>query len=264
MTNKYKKIVSKTFLLALVFLLGFQGFMFNDRTSYAASDLEALSESESKVTSESEINEMTITDFGSGEPLDLNVVNESQNWGYRYINGDLYIGPEAVLTINGNVTVDGDIYVLGAIVSYGTFVVNGTFHANRFIWGGNTTLYNGTVNIRGGVNNIRGQSASNRPLRDIPIEIHSEPIISENGMVKNIDGATVPIADLSVEGKNVELNVDGTFSTGNIELGNKEKLTFTFTDVFGNTITKEFPVEVHDTISPTATINQDGGVLQKC
>src|SRR5690606_4483038 len=43
------------------------------------------------------------------KPLDVTTVTKNENWSYKTIEGDLYIGPEAVLTINGNVTVNGNI-----------------------------------------------------------------------------------------------------------------------------------------------------------
>ncbi|MED3644682.1 Ig-like domain-containing protein [Caldifermentibacillus hisashii] len=209
------------------------------------------------------------TDLSSGDfsiqdgefiqPLDQRVVTKNERWTSEIINGDLYIGPKAVLTINGNVTVNGNIYVLGALVSYGTFNVNGTIYANSYTWGVSTTLYNGTVNIRGGINNIRSQVATNRPVKDIPFEIYTNPIIAENGVIKYLEGATLPIADMYVEDKKVDLRWNGTFYLNDLFVENKENLDITFIDVFGTRIRKQIPLKIVDTIAPTAAANIPAG-----
>ena len=195
-------------------------------------------------------------------PLKEKVITQNETWTQKTINGDLYIGPEAVLTINGNVTVTGDIYVLGAIKNYGNLTVNGSINASRINWG-NSTLSNGTVLMLGGSNSISSLNASNRPFKDIPFEIYTDPIISENGKVTNVVGATLPIVDMSVEGLPVQLKYNGTFSIDEIDVGQKDAVTFTFTDVFGNTITKKVPVKMQDTTPPTATTNVKGGYYGK-
>ena len=193
------------------------------------------------------------------KPLEQRVVTKNETWVSETIDGDVYIGPEAVLTINGNVTVDGHIYVLGALVSYGTFNVSGRISAKAFYYGRSTTLYHGTVNIRSGTNNIRSSLATNRPLEDIPIEVYTSPIIAENGIIKYIEGATLPITDMYIEEKKVDLRWNGTFHLSNLNIGSKDQLTLNFLDVFGNTINKQLPVEVKDTIAPTAEVIIPGG-----
>lgn len=203
--------------------------------------------------------EFVVTNGKIIKPLDQRVVTDNEIWTSETINGDVYIGPKAVLTINGNVTVNGNIYVLGALVSYGTFNSNGTIYAKSYTWGSFTTLYNGTVNIRAGINNIRSQVATNRPVEDIPLEIYTNPIIAENGVIKYLEGATLPIADMYVEGKKVDLRWNGTFYLNDLLVGNKENLDISFIDVFGTKIRKQVPLEVIDTIAPTAAANIPAG-----
>jgi uncharacterized protein YgiM (DUF1202 family)/Skp family chaperone for outer membrane proteins len=190
-------------------------------------------------------------------PLTQNVLIENENWTNKVIEGDLYIGPDSILSINGNVTVNGDIYVLGAVKNYGDLTVSGTIHARQFSWG-YSTLYNGTVLMLGGNNSIGGMNASNKPLTDIPIVLTPNPLVSRNGIV-DMEGAVLPIVDMEVEGKAVEQNYNGTFKMDDIDVGDKDVITFTFTDVFGNKIIKESPLTIIDTIHPTASMNTKGG-----
>ena len=238
-----KKYAYKVFIITLVCLLIFQLSIPRANIVEAANDTQELQNDNSEL-----------------QPLDYEVVTESVGWVFNVIDGDLYIGPEAVLTINGNVTIDGDIYVLGALVSYGTLNVNGTIHAKRVSFSSsNQPLYNGTVHFRGGQNNFKSIRTSSQPIDDIPIEIYTNPIIATNGEIDIIEGATLPIADMYVEEEKVELNRNGTFTLKDVNVGQKQRITFTFIDVFGATITKEFPLQIIDTIPPTVTIDTKGG-----
>ena len=38
-------------------------------------------------------------------------------------------------------------------------------------------------------------------LTDIPIEVYTDPIVAVNGVIENITGATIPVADMYVEGE---------------------------------------------------------------
>ncbi|MBU8914765.1 chitobiase/beta-hexosaminidase C-terminal domain-containing protein [Bacillus sp. FJAT-29953] len=203
--------------------------------------------------------EFAVTDGVSIKPLNQRVVTKNETWTSESINGDVYIGPGAVLTINGDVTVNGNIYVLGALVSYGTFNVKGTIHANNVRYGWSSTLYNGTVNIRSGMNNISTMSVSNRPVEEVPIEFYTSPIVAENGIIKYMEGATLPIADMYIEDNKVDLRWNGTFYLHDLNVGSKDHLTVSFIDVFGNTIKKQFPLNIIDTVAPAANAKIPGG-----
>ena len=43
-------------------------------------------------------------------------------------------------------------------------------------WGGNPTLYNGTIVMRGS-NSIASTNISNYPVKDIPIRIDTKPLV---------------------------------------------------------------------------------------
>ena len=168
------------------------------------------------------------------QTLSQTCVTQSENWSTKTINGDLYIGPNSVLTINGSVTVNGDIYVLGTMQNYGNLKVTGTIHASQFNWGTSPSS-NGTVLMLGGTNSIGSIKASNDPI-DIPLKVYEaddkNTLIAKEGKL-DITGATLPIADLSVEGTKIDYNVNGTFSLS-LDVAGKTSITFQITDVNKN------------------------------
>ena len=167
-------------------------------------------------------------------PFTQKCITQNETWTSNTINGDLYVGPQSVLTINGSVSVNGDIYVLGAIQNYGNLNVTGTIYASQFNWG-NTILYYGTVLMLGGANNIGSMAASNNPI-DIPFKVYEADeknnLITKDGIL-NITGATLPIIDLYVDGTKIDYNFNGTFSL-NLNFANITSVTFQLIDVYGN------------------------------
>ncbi|WP_346046391.1 S-layer homology domain-containing protein, partial [Paraclostridium tenue] len=171
----------------------------------------------------------------------VSVVNKNEIWSNKTINGDLYIGPEAVLTVSGNVTVTGNVYVLGALKINGGLTINKTLYGTKMSWGGNPTLYNGTI-VMSGSNSIGSMSMSNYPVQDIPVRIDNAPLVATDGKI-DIKGATVDIADMYIEGKKVDLDYKGRFDVKGVNIGTKNKVTIEFKTVFGNTITKTYDVD---------------------
>ena len=185
-----------------------------------------------------------VPDNNSTTPIqDITVVTKNTSWSNKTINGDLYIGPNAVLTINSNVTVTGNVYVLGALKTYGGLCIDGTLYGNRMIWGSTSTLYNGTVIINGS-NYIYSMNMSDYPVQDIPLRIDTTPLIANNGKL-DIKGATLDIADMYIENQLVELDYRGRFDLSDLYIGNKDIITIKFKTVFGNTITKEISLDNH-------------------
>ncbi|MDM5228361.1 Ig-like domain-containing protein [Cytobacillus sp. NJ13] len=190
------------------------------------------------------------------------VLTQNEYWTSHTFEGDVYIGPEAILTIDGPITVNGDIYVLGGLKNYGDLNVNGNIYATSFLWG-TSDFKNGTVLMLGGNNHISGMNSSNQPIKNVPLSIENDQIIAVNGVITNIEGTTLPIMALSLEGNKVEINSDGSFKVASINIGEKDHITFEFTDIFGNRILEEYPVKVIDTISPTAEADVKGGLYVK-
>ncbi len=190
-------------------------------------------------------------DDSTVKPIEgVSVVNKNESWSNKTTNGDLYIGPEAVLTVSGNVTVTGNVYVLGALKINGGLTINGTLHGTSMSWGGSPTLNNGTI-VMSGSNSIGSMNMSNYPVQDIPVRIDNAPLVATDGII-DIKGATVNVADMYIEGKKIDLDYKGRFDIKGISIGAKNKVTIEFKTVFGNTITKTYDVDNDQTpIVPT-------------
>ena len=191
-------------------------------------------------------------DEDTSEAIDgVEVVTKNEYWSNKTINGDLYIGPEAVLTISDNVTITGNVYVLGALKIYDGVTINGTLYGCNMSWGSSSTLYNGSI-VMSGSNHISSMNMSNYPVKDLPIRIDSS-ILLPSGRV-DIKGATINVVDMYIENQKVDLDYKGRFNLQNIYIKNKNKVKVEFVTVFGNKITKEFNVfEKED-------VNKDGKV----
>ena len=209
-------------------------YIYNSNVNSSGKEVEDLSKGDFEV----------VPDNNSTTPIqDITVVTKNTSWSNKTINGDLYIGPNAVLTINSNVTVTGNVYVLGALKTYGGLCIDGTLYGNRMIWGSTSTLYNGTVIINGS-NYIYSMNMSDYPVQDIPLRIDTTPLIANNGKL-DIKGATLDIADMYIENQLVELDYRGRFDLSDLYIGNKDIITIKFKTVFGNTITKEISLDNH-------------------
>ncbi|MFA9559328.1 S-layer homology domain-containing protein [Evansella sp. AB-rgal1] len=169
-------------------------------------------------------------DTNSIEPLPHAFTTVNETWSQRYIDGDLYIGPNSVLTINGDVRINGNVYVYGAIQNYGNLTITGTLHARNIHYGTQSTLYNGTVLILGGTNNIGSMRVTNT-MWDVPVTF-TEELVLKNGNL-TIKGATIPGIDLYIEGRKVDIQENGTFQ---LELTNfsREQIAYRVVDVFGH------------------------------
>ena len=173
----------------------------------------------------------------------ISVITQNDFWSNKTIDGDLYVGPNAVLNINGNVNIKGNIYVLGALRVNGGLTLGGTLYGRSMSWGGNPTLYNGTI-IMSGSNSISSTSMKTYPVEDLPIRIDSKPLVANNGKV-GVKGATLDIADMYIEGEKVQLDYKGRFDVDNIVIGNKDSIDIEFKTVFGNTISKTINLDDH-------------------
>ena len=195
------------------------------------------------------------TDDNTIKPIDgVTVVTKNEYLSNKTINGDLYIGPEAVLTMSNDVRVTGNVYVLGALKINGGVYVDGTLYGTSMSWGGNPTLYNGTIVMRGS-NSIASTNISNYPVKDIPIRIDTKPLVLNNGKL-DIKGATLNIVDMYIEDQKVTLDYSGRFDVSDIYVGNKTSITIKFKTVFGNTIVKKINLDN----AVKEDVNKDGVV----
>ena len=182
----------------------------------------------------------------------VTVVTKNETWSNKTITGDVYIGPDAVLQISGNVNIYGNLYVLGALKSYGGLNLSGTLYGRSTSFGGSPTLYNGTIVISGS-NSIASMIMTTYPVTDIPVRIDEIEYSSANKI--SIKGATLKIADMYIDGELVNLDYKGRFSLDNIDTNGKDKITITFVTVFGNTITREVDIPKSNDVNGDGVID---------
>ena len=179
-------------------------------------------------------------------PLTTTYTTQNETWSNRTVNGDLYVGPQSVLTLTGTTTITGNVYVLGAIQNYSNLNVTGTIYASNFNWGYSSSLTNGTVEMLGGTSSINNMVATDHPIDSIPLTVYTNPIKPTNGTV-SLQGATLPVMDLYINGQKLDLNGDGTFDVKDFPITYGQNLKFEFKDVFGDVIDKTYSVQWLDT-----------------
>ncbi|WNB92511.1 Ig-like domain-containing protein [Bacillus sp. NEB1478] len=183
-------------------------------------------------------------------------VMNNESWSNQTINGDVYIGPQAILTINQNVTINGNVYVLGALRSYGGLKINGYINARSFYMGYRYSYFNGDVSLSGS-NSIYSMVATTYPLSEVPIQLYDTPLIKEDGKI-NLRGATIPVVDVYLDNQKLNVRSDGTFRFTDYYVGDRKEITFTFIDVFGNTTYKNYKVYTND--QPVVSIDKPEGI----
>ena len=156
----------------------------------------------------------------------------------QIINGDVYIGPEAVVTLS-NVVVNGNIYVLGGARL--NSIIAKEVNARSIQWSSyGYTFYNGTAYISGNCS-VNSMTSSTYPVQEIPYTIENNEINIENGLL-NMKGATLDIADFYINDQKIDLSDDGKFIIKNMKVSDKDKVTLKWVTVFGNTITKDIKI----------------------
>ena len=156
----------------------------------------------------------------------------------QIINGDVYIGPEAVVTLS-DVVVNGNIYVLGGARL--NSIIAKEVNARSIQWSSyGYTFYNGTAYISGNCS-VNSMTSSTYPVQEIPYTIENNEINIENGLL-NMKGATIDIADFYINDQKIDLSDDGKFIIKNMKVSDKDKVTLKWVTVFGNTITKDIKI----------------------
>ena len=147
---------------------------------------------------------------------DITVYSESTVVSNTVINGDVYIGSEAVVSLL-NVIVTGDIYVLG-----GLKVVNISAKSlyGRYVSYGQISLYrNGEVCISGN-NTFSGTVLfDTKFLPDIPVRI--DKAINSEGKLY-MTGVAANIADMYISGIKINVLNNGKFLIDGIDIQNQE------------------------------------------
>ncbi len=155
------------------------------------------------------------------------------------IYGDVYIGPQAVVTLS-NVTVDGDIYVLGGLRLSG--VQAKSLYANNMSFSSIPTsgFSHGMVKVSGS-NSFSGvMQFTTYPVTDVPIGIDSNLIVSEGKL--SVKGATLDIADMYINGVKVDTSQSGKFIVQDMVVNCLDKITIKWVTVFGNEIIKTYDI----------------------
>ena len=168
----------------------------------------------------------------------IRVYLENQVISDTTLDGDVYIGPNAVVTLN-RVTIEGNLYVLGG-ARLNSITVN-AIHARSFSFGYGSTFYNGTVYLMGS-NSIGSMYAATYPVEEIPLYLEEGSLLADQGKV-TIVGATPNIARFYCNGKEIPLGDDGWFTLEGMDVTKDREIEFQWVTVFGNTITKVFTVD---------------------
>src|SRR5699024_2730317 len=105
----------------------------NDSESENGGDPEDEDGSENESGTDPENEENLEND--NNEELPYHIVTSNEVWSNNTINNDVFVGPEAVLSISGNVTINGNIYLYGALRSFGGLTLNGTLYAQQVNFG---------------------------------------------------------------------------------------------------------------------------------
>lgn len=164
--------------------------------------------------------------------INATYVTGNTTWTYKTIDRDVYVGPDAILTINGDVKINGNLYILGIVISYGDLTVN-DLYANSVSDESSAPLHQSSFNIRAGNQTISNSIITPYPVSSIPVEIYSSNKVSETGVLPLLEGATLPIAELYIDGVKTAFNYNGTFSIPNYQVGYKLSLKFKMVDIFG-------------------------------
>ena len=163
------------------------------------------------------------------------VYKENAYISYETIQGDVYIGPNAVVTLE-NITVTGNIYVLGGakLINVTASGVYGSSMSFGYSYG--ESYYNGMIYFTG-FNSINTMVSSSTPVKDIPVEIVGGEATSLNGKLR-IKGSTLDIADFYIADNKIDISDEGKFVIKDIDIGDANQVSLKWKTVFGNTIEK--------------------------
>ncbi|MCR6112621.1 G5 domain-containing protein [Bacillus sp. A301a_S52] len=204
------------------------------------------------------------SDNDDNEELPYQIVISDETWSNKIINKDVFIGPEAILSINGNVTVNGNIYVYGVLRSFDGLSLNGTLYAQQMNFGIDQTLYQGSANISGS-NSISSVIVSSEAY-DVPLDAEYEFLEQSDNLF--IQGKTLPFLDVYIDDKKVDVMGNGSFSK---QLSNyNNTVTIVIRDIFGKDIVKYLNLGLEEIIEeveieeiPYETIKKEDPTLKK-
>ena len=180
------------------------------------------------VNSYGENADLSIADFEVVEDNRYNTISPLENVtvytsnttvSNKTINGDVYIGPEAVVTLS-NVTVTGNIYVLGGLRASSINAVS--LYARYMSFSYITSYRHGEVSISGSNSFTGTTSFASNYCPEVPIRI--DEAINKDGKLY-IKGATAQIADMYILGTKININNNGRFVFEGIDVQDAEYIT---------------------------------------
>ena len=180
------------------------------------------------VNSYGENADLSIADFEVVEDNRYNTISPLENVtvytsnttvSNKTINGDVYIGPEAVVTLS-NVTVTGNIYVLGGLRASSINAVS--LYARYMSFSYITSYRHGEVSISGSNSFTGTTSFASNYCPEVLIRI--DEAINKDGKLY-IKGATAQIADMYILGTKININNNGRFVFEGIDVQDAEYIT---------------------------------------
>ena len=180
------------------------------------------------VNSYGENADLSIADFEVIEDNRYNTISPLENVtvytsnttvSNKTINGDVYIGPEAVVTLS-NVTVTGNIYVLGGLRASSINAVS--LYARYMSFSYITSYRHGEVSISGSNSFTGTTSFASNYCPEVPFRI--DEAINKDGKLY-IKGATAQIADMYILGTKININNNGRFVFEGIDVQDAEYIT---------------------------------------
>ena len=180
------------------------------------------------VNSYGENADLSIADFEVVEDNRYNTISPLENVtvytsnttvSNKTINGDVYIGPEAVVTLS-NVTVTGNIYVLGGLRASSINAVS--LYARYMSFSYITSYRHGEVSISGSNSFTGTTSFASNYCPEVPFRI--DEAINKDGKLY-IKGATAQIADMYILGTKININNNGRFVLEGIDVQDAEYIT---------------------------------------
>ena len=163
---------------------------------------------------------------------DVIVYNKNTSVYNTTINGDVYVGPEAIVTLS-NVVVTGNIYVLGGLKV--SNIKAAALYGRYMTYGYITSYRHGEVSILGSNTFSEMMSFSSDFCPEMPLRVDEAVNIDGRLYIK---GATADIADMYIDGAKINTGNNGKFIVDGHDIGNAEYVTVQW-NFYDGTIKKQ-------------------------
>ena len=254
--NKKGRVMKKGIIIILTVLMVVSLMAKLNHEIYAKSNVESR-ENEAIKMYDLEEQDSVIEEISGAVVISSNQVISNQ-----IINGDLYIAPNIKL-YTYNLTVNGNIYVLGSLMGE-NISVKGTVYCDNAMSGDGIILNSGTFAWNGDCS-IYEILCTNQFVSRIPLRFDKELMADSNGDLI-LKGATLNIADMTVNGNIVKLDSKGCFDQ-KINIGESDQIIITrhiegwYDLVQAIGVQHERPQSLKIISLPDKTVYQDGEKL---